>query len=38
MLITIYLCDFIAMEICVTRFNEATFKENRLWIKKTTAH
>jgi len=34
MLITIYLCDFIAMEICVTRFNEATFKENRLWIKK----
>jgi hypothetical protein len=34
MRITIYLCDFIAMEICVTRFNEATFKENRLWIKK----
>jgi hypothetical protein len=37
MLITIYLCDFIAMEICVTRFNEATFKENRLWIKKNNS-
>lgn len=26
------------MEICVTRFNEATFNENRLWIKNNNSN